>query len=64
MKFWIAPVAGASIAAAYAFMKLRDQFSIGAEHASRASGTVLAYVLVGAIIGLVISMALSSKRTE
>jgi len=64
MKFWIVPLAGAAIAAAYAIMKLRDQFSIGAEHASRASGTVLAYAFIGALIGLAVSMVLSSKRAE
>jgi hypothetical protein len=64
MKFWISPAVGSALAAVYAIHKLRDQFNIGAEHATRASGTVFAWMLLGAFIGLAISMLLASKRTE
>jgi hypothetical protein len=64
MKFWISPAVGSALAAVYAIHKLRDQFNIGAEHATRASGTVFAWMLLGAFIGLAVSMLLASKRTE
>ena len=55
MKFWIGPLGGGLIAGAYAVLRLGEYWNIGGEHGFRASGTLLAYVLVGSFIGLVIS---------
>src|SRR5215813_10944742 len=55
MKFWIGPIGGALIAGAYGTLRLSEEWNIGGEHAFRASGTLLAYMLVGSFIGLVIS---------
>lgn len=64
MRFWTAPVVGTAIAAVYAMIKLRDHWIAGGEHASRASGTMLAYLLIGAFIGLLVSLLLSPRQTE
>jgi hypothetical protein len=61
MKFWIAPLAVATMAGVYETINLRQEWSLGGDHVSRASGTLLAYVLVGACVGLVISMFWSEK---
>jgi len=55
MKFWIGPIGGALIAGAYGTLRLSEEWNIGGEHAFRASGTLLAYMLVGSFIGLVVS---------
>ena len=63
MKFWIGPLGGALITGAYGMLRLGDQWSMGREHPFQASGTLLAYMLVGAAIGLVVS-GLSATRNE
>src|SRR6266545_1558426 len=60
MKFWIGPLGAALISGAYGMLKLGEQWNIGGEHAFRASGTLLAYMLIGAFIGLIISGLLFS----
>jgi len=60
MKFWIGPLGAALISGAYGMLKLGEQWNIGGEYAFRASGTLLAYVLIGAFIGLIISGLLFS----
>jgi DNA-binding FrmR family transcriptional regulator len=55
MKFWIGPLGGALATGAYGMLKLGEQWNIGGEHAFRASGTLLAYMVLGAFIGLIIS---------
>lgn len=61
MKFWIGPLGGALIAGAYGMLRLGEYWNIGGEHAFRASGTLLAYMLIGAFIGLIISGFLFSE---
>src|SRR5438094_4746417 len=55
MKFWIGPLGGALTTGAYGMLRLGEQWNIGGEHAFRASGTLLAYVLLGAFIGLIVA---------
>jgi DNA-binding FrmR family transcriptional regulator len=55
MKFWIGPLVGALIAGAYGMFRLSEQWNVGGEHAFRASGTLLAYVLMGVFIWSIIS---------
>ena len=55
MKFWIGPIGGALITVVYGTLSLSEQWNIGGEHTFRASGTLLAYALVGAFIGLIMS---------
>lgn len=55
MKFWIGPLGGALITGTYGLLRLTEQWNLGGEYAFRASGTLLAHVLVGAFIGFVIS---------
>lgn len=64
MKFWTAPVAGAVIAGLYEALHLRAEWSLGSDHVSRASGAVVAYVLIGAFIGLIVSMFVSSDKPK
>jgi FrmR/RcnR family transcriptional regulator, repressor of frmRAB operon len=60
MKFWIGPVAGALMTGAYGMFRLADQWNTGDERVFQASGTLLAYMLLGAVIGLIISGLLFS----
>ena len=60
MKFWIGPLGGALMGGAYGIIRLGEKWDIGGEHAFRASGTLLAYTLIGAFIGLIISGLLFS----
>ena len=65
MKFWTGPLGGALITGAYGMLRLGDQWNIGREHPFQASGTLLAYMLVGASIGLIISgLLFSATRNE
>jgi FrmR/RcnR family transcriptional regulator, repressor of frmRAB operon len=65
MKFWIGPLGGALIAGAYGMLRLGEQWNTGDERAFQASGTLLAYMLLGAVIGSIISALLfSSAQNE
>jgi len=65
MKFWIGPFGGALITGAYGMLRLGDQWNMGREHPFQASGTLLAYMLVGASIGLIISgLLFSATQSE
>jgi len=65
MKFWIGPLGGALITGTYGMLRLADQWSMGREHPFQASGTLLAYTLLGASIGLIISgLLFSANRSE
>jgi hypothetical protein len=64
MKFWIGPLGGAVIATAYGMLRLREDWNIGGEHAFRASGTWVAYMVVGFFIGLIISGLLWADKSE
>ena len=55
MKFWIGPLGGALITGAYGMIRLSERWTMGDEHPFQASGTLLAYMLVGASIGLIFS---------
>ena len=65
MKFWIGSIGGALMTGAYGMLRLGDQWNMGREHPFQASGTLLAYMLVGASIGLIISgLLFSATRNE
>jgi hypothetical protein len=64
MQYWITPILGAVIAGAYGILHLRDQWNIGGEHAFRASGTIVAYAIIGLIVGAAVAMFLPSKKSN
>jgi hypothetical protein len=61
MKFWISPFIGTMLAGAYGALSLHDDWFIGGERAFRASGKMLAYVIVGSALGAIISVNLFPK---
>jgi hypothetical protein len=63
MKFWLGPVCGAVIVGIFGALKLRQDWSLGGEHAFRASGTITAYFVAGAFLGLFVAILLSALES-
>jgi hypothetical protein len=62
MLYWTVPFIGALSAGGFALIQLRDRLSLGSEHLLHASGTITAYVLIGAMLGFLLALLLDPGR--
>ena len=55
---------GGVITGTYGAIHLRSEWSLGSEHAFRGSGTIMAYAIIGIVVGLFVSGFLSLRNAD
>jgi len=64
MKAWALAIVGAVVAGGYRAAKVQADWGLTSEHSWRAAGSVMAFAIIGLMVGLVIGMIVSPSQPK
>jgi len=64
MKAWGLAIIGAVLAGGYRAAALQGEWGLTSEHSWRAAGSVMAFAIIGLMVGLVIGMIVSPGQPK